>query len=112
MVQSGTHHQSIRKRIHQQGEAYPHPDAFKRFYDSFIYAVAIITPLTNLPQLLRVWSTKDASGVSVLSWSSFAVLSLAWMIYGILHKDKPIVFVNALLIVFQTVIAIGAFLYS
>ena len=108
----GLHHQHIRKRIHQKYEGYPHPDSFKRFYDKFIYLIVIIAPITNIPQLLRVWIEKDASGVSSLSWFMFSGISITWLVYGILHKDKHILLMNTALMIIQALIAIGAIIYG
>ncbi len=108
----GLHHYHLRKRIYQKHEPYPHPNKFKRFYDKFIYVVVIFAPIANIPQLLKVWIEKDASGVSSLSWLFFSVISATWLIYGILHKDKHILIMNGALMIIQTVIAIGAILYG
>jgi len=108
----GLHHQHIRKRIHKKHEEYPHSNKLKRFYDKFIYVIVIIAPITNIPQLLRVWIEKDASGVSPTSWFLFSGISITWLIYGILHKDKHILLMNTLLMIIQATIAIGAIIYG
>ena len=108
----GLHHLLIRKRIHEKHEEYPHKDKLKRFYDKFIYLVVIIAPIANIPQLLRVWVDKDASGVSSLSWFLFSGISITWLIYGILHKDKHILLMNTALMIMQALIAIGAMFYG
>ncbi|MEX2054477.1 MAG: SemiSWEET family transporter [Candidatus Colwellbacteria bacterium] len=111
-MHGGMHHHHTRKRIYKNLEEYPHPDRFKRIFDKFIYLIVFITPITNIPQLLTIWTKHDASGVSALSWSSFAVISIIWTIYGVLHKDKPIIIMSALLVVVQGLIAIGAIIYQ
>ncbi len=87
-------------------------DRFKREIDRLIYVVVILCPIMNLPQLLKIWILKDASGVSLISWVSFSVFSFAWLVYGISHKDKPIVFMNFALMIMQVFIAVGTFLYG
>ena len=108
----GLYHQSIRKRISKKQESYPSSEGFKRFYDKFIYIVVIIAPITNLPQLFKVWIEKDASGVSPVSWFLFSIVSITWLIYGILHKDKHILLMNAALMIVQALTAIGALMYG
>lgn len=80
--------------------------------DHLIYGVVIIGPMTNLPQLFQIWVKKNAGSVSVISWSSFALLSFVWLIYGIVHKEKPLILMNAALVIIQATIAISAFLYK
>lgn len=106
------HHYHIRKRIHLKHEPFPHPDKAKRLFDKFIYAVVILGPIMNLPQLLRIWLQKNASGVSLVSWASFSVFSLIWLCYGIIHKEKPIIFMNFALMIMQALIAVGVILYG
>ncbi len=108
----GLHHYHLRKRIYQKHEPYPHPNKFKRFYDKFIYVIVILAPIVSIPQLLKVWMEKDASGVSPVSWLSFSVISITWLIYGVLHRDKPIWIMSAALMIIQALIAIGAIIYS
>ncbi len=108
----GLHHYHIRKRIHKKHEKYPHPDKLKRVYDKIIYLAVIAGPIMNLPQLFKIWVLKDATGVSLISWISFSIISVLWLGYGILHKDKPILFMNFALMIIQAMIAYGAFIYG
>ena len=66
----------------------------------------------NLPQLIKILDTKDASGVSLTSWIGFSIFSLVWLIYGLVHKEKPIIFMNFALLIVQSLIAIGTFIYE
>ncbi|MFH1801268.1 MAG: SemiSWEET family transporter [archaeon] len=109
---TGFHHYNIRKRIHKKYEPYPHPDKLKRIFDKIIYIAVILGPIMNLPQLYKIWHYKEAAGVSFISWASFSVGSATWLLYGLLHKDKPILIMNSFLIIIQVLIAIGAFLYK
>ncbi len=84
----------------------------KTSYDKIIYIAVIAGPLVNLPQLFKIWLYKSAAGVSVISWFSFSIISLLWFIYGILHKDKPILIMNLGLIIVQVFIAVGALIYG
>lgn len=106
------HHWHIRKRVHDKYEPYPHPDRVKRFFDKLIYVAAFIGPVMNIPQLLEIWLNKSAAGVSFISWSSFAMISVMWFIYGLLHQEKPIIFMNGMLIILQSAIAVGALIYG
>ncbi len=83
----------------------------KNFIDRFIYIFAIGGPLMNIPQLLKIWIEKSASGVSIISWVGFSLTALIWLIYGVIHKEKPIVVANVLYFVLQIGIIVGALLY-
>ncbi|MFH1403520.1 MAG: SemiSWEET family transporter [Candidatus Altiarchaeota archaeon] len=81
-------------------------------FERIIIYLAVVSPLANIPQLLRIWVGKNASGVSALSWTLFALLSLIWLAYGILKKDRPIAVMFLLLVILQSSIALGAFIYQ
>jgi len=108
----GLHHFHIRKRIHKHHEPYPHPDTFKNAMDKAIYLVAIIGPSFTIPQMLKIWVTQNAVGVSAVSWGAFMLVSLFWLVYGILHREKPIVVANLFYLIFQTMVFIGTVFYG
>ncbi|MBW2990411.1 hypothetical protein KY348_01765 [Candidatus Woesearchaeota archaeon] len=114
MIQEGhgLHHFHRRKRIHQKHEPYPHPDKFKRFIDKAILVVCVIMPLMALPQVIKIWFEKNAVGVSAFSWGAFIFFGIFWLIYGILHKEKPIIITNIIWIVLEALIVIGTLLYG
>lgn len=101
----GIHHVHKRKRVHLHKQKFPHPNKWVRRLDRFLLVVAVIGPLVSLPQLVQVWFRQDVSGVSIITWSAFALGAIPWVAYGIVHKEKPIVvsyciwFILAVLIV-------------
>lgn len=111
-ISGATHHHYLRKRIHVRHEAFPHPDKTKQFFDKLIYLIVFLSPIMNVPQLLKIWIEKDASGISLISWISFSFFSLIWLIYGVLHKEKAIIFMNFALVIIQALVATGAVLYG
>lgn len=114
MVQDsqGLHHFHKRKRIYVKHEPYPHPDKWKRVMDKLIYIVGIFGPIMTIPQLTIIWIEKNAGGVSLISWSSYLVIAVFWITYGIMHKEKPIIFANCLWILLEIFIIIGVLLYG
>ncbi|HUC89235.1 MAG TPA: hypothetical protein VMR45_00360 [Patescibacteria group bacterium] len=74
--------------------------------DRLIYLAVIIGPLLTLPQVYSIW-VQDQKGVSVISWAAYLVVSLIWLIYGIKHRDKPIITVEIAWITLELLIIIG-----
>jgi len=107
----GLHHFHLRKRMSQKNKVHSSSEKFKQFYDKLIYVVVILAPLANIPQLLRVWIDKDVSGVSSLSWFAFSIISLCWLVYGVVHKDRHILIMNAALMLIQALVALGVIVY-
>ena len=94
---NGLYHVQKRKRAHDKKlEPYPHPHKFKGFIDHLVYVVGILGPMFGAAQVYKIWSTQNAAGVSLLMFGSHIVFNLVWLIYGIIHKEKPIVLMYSL----------------
>lgn len=78
-----------------------------RIIDFFVYCMALFGFAANLPQLWNVWFDRNITGVSIFSWVCFLIISIFWLLYGIIHKAKPIILANSLLILAQSTIVIG-----
>jgi MtN3 and saliva related transmembrane protein len=89
-----------------------HDHDTRRVIDRLIYVVVIGGPLMNVPQLYKIIIHKNAMGVSAISWMAFAIGSLLWLSYGIVHRDKPIICMNAVLVIMQTLIAVSTVIYG
>ena len=109
---SGLHHFHKRKRIHKKLEKYPHPDKFKRFLDKFIYVVGVAAPIFTLPQIYSIWIGKNAAGVSLVTWSAYAFSGVIWFVYGIVHKEKPLIVTYFLWIILNSMVIAGVLIYG
>lgn len=78
--------------------------------DGSAYLMGAITVAVNIPQLIAVWTKPDITGVSLVSWTGFLLGSLFWLIYGLLHREKPIIVINGGLIIIQALIVFGLIL--
>ena len=108
----GLHHFHKRKRVHEKLEPYPHPEKWKNLLDKLIYVAGIAGPIMSIPQLLKVWVEQNVAGISVISWASFAVINVFWIVYGVVHKSKPIVLNYTAWFIINVLIATGAVLYG
>lgn len=108
----GLHHFQKRKRIYQKCEPYPHPQRFKRFMDKFIYVIAVFGMVMTIPQITKIWVEKNASGVSAVSWGAYMFGAVFWLTYGVLHKDKPIVFTYSVWIILEALVVVGVLFYG
>lgn len=111
-MSDGLHHLHSRKRLHKNLEQYPHPDAFKHFVDKLVYFVGIVGPLMLGPQVYKIWSTKDASSISLLSFSVFILVNITWFTYGFVHKEKALVMTYTLWAIMNSLVVIGTILYG
>jgi len=79
--------------------------------DQAIYLVGLLGPILTLPQVMIIWVQQNASGVSLVSWIAYLVTACFWLTYGIMHKEKPIIFTNSIWIMLDILIIIGIIIY-
>lgn len=89
---------------------HPKGNNASRLMDTLIYPIALISPLMTIPQLSEVWVNKNIAGVSLSTWGAYAAVSGFWAIYGLYHKENPIIISGALLFILDTVIVLGVIL--
>ncbi len=82
-----------------------------KLLDAVMYVVAIVSPFMTLPQLYLVWIQKDISGVSVFSWAGYSFFNAFWVVYGFVHKDKPIILCNIAWVIVQGLVVLGVVLH-
>lgn len=106
-MKNAEHHLYTRKWLYKRLGKYPHPNIWKRIIDIAVFLVGGLGPLFTIPQLMRVWIEKNADGLSLITWMAYSVFSFVWLLYGIAHKEKPIIFANAMHMILNTIIVIG-----
>jgi uncharacterized protein with PQ loop repeat len=106
-MRHGAHHLYLRKQKQEQ----PLNPKIK-FLDNLVYVVSVLFPLTTLPQIIQIFSTQTATGISILTWSLYIAFSIPMLIYTIVHKVKPLIIMNILWITMYSLVVIGAILYG
>jgi uncharacterized protein with PQ loop repeat len=111
MVMFHAHHH-LHKRKRQRLKNYPHPNKWITFLDKFILLIAVLGPVMNLPQVIKIYYFQTAAGVSALTFFLLCIMNIPWLIYGFVHKDKPIIISSVLWIISNIVVMAGAILYG
>lgn len=83
-----------------------------RLLDRFLVVIAVLCPLTSLPQLVKIIFEKSAAGVSIATWTLLAFLAIPWLVYGLVHRDKPIILSYLLWFILDTAVVVAALMYS
>ncbi len=96
------HHKHKRSRPSQA-----HP-----FLDRLVYVAAIVSPLMTIPQLWKIWIEQNASGISLITWSTYLLVSIVWLSYGIAHKERAIILSNLFWVAMIPGIILGTILYG
>lgn len=65
---------------------FPSDKAMKRL----LGALSVFTLIMTVPQILAIWVSRQAAGVSLLSWSAYWISALVWFWYGVRKRDRNI----------------------
>ena len=63
-----------------------------------------LTTIAFLPQVLKTWRTKSTEDISAVMFITFCLGLFLWLIYGLLINSLPIIFANALTLIFSSII--------
>ncbi|HSC78028.1 MAG TPA: hypothetical protein VLB32_05640 [Candidatus Acidoferrales bacterium] len=75
-------------------------------------SLSIFTMLMTIPQVLTIWLSQQAAGVSMLSWGAYLVSAVVWLWYGLRKRDPNIYWPCIGWIVLDTAVLAGAFVYG
>jgi MtN3 and saliva related transmembrane protein len=62
---------------------------------------AICTTISFVPQVIKVYRTKETRDLSLLMYAVFSVGVFLWFCYGIMIKSMPIVIANFVTLTFS-----------
>ena len=72
----------------------------------------VINGFANVPQIYKIFKTKSAKDISILTYSILTVGSIIWILYGIELMNMPILVMNGLALVEFIIVLIGCFIYG
>ena len=84
----------------------------KRLIDRVMLVTSVIYPLTVVPQVVRLYSTHDASGLSVSMWIGFLLFGIIFLLYAIVHRLKPNIISQILWAIADLIMIVGIVMYS
>ena len=108
----GKHHQHVRKRLYKNLEEYPHNNKYKHIMDVVVYFGSFFGVLITIPQVWTIWIDHNVSGVSLFTWGGYFIAAIMWLIYGFLHKEKPIIISNGFSVILYAMICAGILVYG
>ena len=97
---------------------HPSPVPLQRIFPSdkvmkrLLGALSIFTLVMTVPQILAIWVSREAAGVSLLSWSAYWVSALVWFWYGVRQRDRNIYLPCLGWLLLDGAVVVGAVLYG
>lgn len=55
-----------------------------------LQSLSIFTMVMTVPQVLTIWVSHRAAGISMLSWGAYLGSAVVWFWYGLQKRDKNI----------------------
>ncbi|HWP30586.1 MAG TPA: SemiSWEET family transporter [Fimbriimonadales bacterium] len=74
--------------------------------------MSLFTLFMTFPQVWIIWATRQAAGVSVVSWSAYLLSAILWLIYGLQKRDKNIYLPCIGWILLDCAVIVGVVVYS
>lgn len=62
---------------------------------------AFCTTLAFLPQVIKIWKTKSAGDLSLVTFTVFTFGVALWLVYGVLTDDLPVILANIVTLILQ-----------
>jgi len=108
----GLHHFYKNKRLAGKQELFPRKSKqWVNLIDDLVYVAGIVGPIMTLPQIIKIFGNKSAEGVSLITWLAYTLAAVFWLLYGIAHKEKPIIMTYALWVLFDLAVVYGCLVY-
>lgn len=82
------------------------------FIDRLVYIAAIGYPLMTIPQIIKIFQTKSAEDLALLSFMFYIIFELLFILYGIKHKLMPLIITGLLWIAMYFFVILGIILYG
>ena len=97
---------------------HPHPASPERvlpretMMKRLLGALSIFTLVMTVPQILTIWISHQAAGVSLLSWSAYGISALVWFWYGVQKRDPNIYLPCVGWVLLDGAVIVGAAIYG
>lgn len=76
------------------------------------YFAGLLTVGSFLPQVIRVWQTRQTRDLSLSMFALLSTASSLWIIYGAITSDWPVVLTNVGMVALNGAIAAAKVRYS
>ncbi len=62
--------------------------------DKIAYVAGVGGNIAVIPQIIKAWES-NAPGLAITTWILFTFIGFIWLIYAILHDQKPLIVAQA-----------------
>lgn len=80
--------------------------------DKLMYFASFAYPFTALPQIIQVYTSKDVTSLSLISFALYVIFGSIFLAYAFSKKLKPLIIEGGLWLVIYVAMLIGIVLFS
>jgi uncharacterized protein with PQ loop repeat len=84
----------------------------KQLINRICAVFAVFMPLTTLPQIIQLYTSHDASGLSLLMWVLYTIGVIPFLLFGVIYHHSQLVVLNILWLIVQVTMITGIIIYS
>jgi uncharacterized protein with PQ loop repeat len=74
--------------------------------------LSVFTLVMTVPQVVVIWASRQAAGVSLLSWGAYWLSALVWLWYGVRKRDRNIYLPCVGWLLLDSAVIAGALVYG
>lgn len=79
-----------------------------KFFTEYLgYFAGICTTLSFVPQVIKVWKSKNVDGISLSMFIIFIIGVFCWLMYGLILNQKPLIVANFITLLLAILIIIA-----
>ncbi|MEI6480899.1 MAG: hypothetical protein WCO19_01200 [Candidatus Saccharibacteria bacterium] len=82
-------------------------EQLKKLIGLAMYAVAFIMPATNIPQITKLFSSHNATGLSIQTWIMYLLFGAIPLFYAFVNNIKPLIISNILWTLVELIMIYG-----
>jgi uncharacterized protein with PQ loop repeat len=95
----------------------PHPVASslppgEKMMQKVLAGLSIFTLAMTVPQIAAIWLSRQAAGVSLLSWGAYWISAFVWFWYGLRKRDPNIYLPCIGWLILDGAVLVGTLLYG
>jgi MtN3 and saliva related transmembrane protein len=78
-------------------------------YEQLMIIVGLVSPIATIPQVIKIFAThpQHAAGQSLITWTVYTVLGALWVIYGVHHREWPLIIGNIAGVIMYGLVVVG-----
>jgi uncharacterized protein with PQ loop repeat len=84
----------------------------RKYIDALMTTIGGIASISSVPQIVKIWQTGTVIGISLTTQVVALGAVVAWCIYGLYIRNKPLAITSGLSVLVLGTVVIQIFLYS